>query len=834
MSTVTPEDLNARLITWAQTHPPQVSEEHRLIREDFQQTFPLETLRDLPLEKYVVGRGDSRTFCYALEWGTGMLGSISGGASAKFGVYWSQAKSAYVVNTMFSSPEDARARILDAIVQAAEKLEQGDVAGADIASALMGESRYGLRLKPLTLYFPRKLLPITQPGHLQHFLRLLGQVPSGDQAALNHQLLTFLRAQPAAQAYDNVGLMRFLYDHFPPPPVGEVESSSRAWKVALGERASLLPKALEHSCIFIGSSLPDLSKVAAEDMEAQIAESGGDRGFALSALHFSQRMHEGDIVIANRGTSKVAAVGLLEGPYLEPGAEFNPLTPEVLGPDFPFWAHMRRVRWLVTQDLPLPASATGFARRTITPVAEAGVQAILDAYAQQDPSPEMLACLQELGWKGRPDEQAPRPPLPEDVQYLVDLASHTRNIVLYGPPGTGKTYTAREFAQAWLGERPAVPTPLSGEAAQPRRWWQCIAMALADLGSATVPQLLEHPEVQEFAQGRPDNNSISGTVSEQLATHTHPSDPSSRAAKRYAPYIFSREGQDPNSLRWTLNAEGHRIVAWLQEVRAASGTVSAAPSHLNLHLITFHPAFTYEEFMEGLRPTADGGFEVRDGAFKRVCQAAHANPDQNYVVIIDEINRADTAKTFGELITLIEDDKRAAPGTLGNYSVTLPYSDAPDNLFSVPSNVYVVGTMNTADRSITLMDVALRRRFTFVEVPPKPELLKGTVAGTSLSPERLLRTLNERLTEALDADHRIGHAYLMGETLTVRDVAFRWRHKLIPLLQEYFYAQDAGLRSLLGEPLYLDAVGVKRLSNEALAEALAGFAGSEAMSRSSG
>nr|WP_246581068.1 AAA family ATPase [Deinococcus aestuarii] len=412
----------------------------------------------------------------------------------------------------------------------------------------------------------------------------------------------------------------------------------------------------------------------------------------------------------------------------------------------------------------------------------------------------------------------------------MDVASHTRNIVLYGPPGTGKTFTAREFAQAWLGS--PQTTTVSSRPAKAQRWWEVIALALSDLEEATVPQLLQHPEVQALAGQRPDNNSVSSTVWRQLQSHSRPED--GGTVDRHRPSVFTRSGNDPASSAWTLTEGGRAEVARLRdeqpEVAELPGDTALSPG---LHLITFHPAFTYEEFVEGLRPTRSGGFEIRDGAFKRICRAAHENPDQDHVVIIDEINRADTAKTFGELITLLEDDKRAEPGTLGRYAVTLPYSDAPDNRFSVPSNVYIVGTMNTADRSITLMDVALRRRFTFIEVPPRPELLKGLVEGTGLSPERLLTTLNEGLTAALDPDHRVGHAYLMGPTLSVRDLSFRWRHKLVPLLQEYFYARDEQLRSLLGEALHDDATGKVRLGDDDLIAALVKFTGTGGASISS-
>lgn len=126
------------------------------------------------------------------------------------------------------------------------------------------------------------------------------------------------------------------------------------------------------------------------------------------------------------------------------------------------------------------------------------------------------------------------------------------------------------------------------------------------------------------------------------------------------------------------------------------------------------------------------------------------------------------------------------------------------------------------------MDVALRRRFTFIFVPPRPELLAGTVQGTKLSPARLLKVLNQRITEKLDADHQIGHAYLMGETLTASDLAFRWRHKIIPLLQEYFYAREDDFRNLLGDALYQDATREQPLDQDNLMTALVSFTGEDA------
>lgn len=164
-----------------------------------------------------------------------------------------------------------------------------------------------------------------------------------------------------------------------------------------------------------------------------------------------------------------------------------------------------------------------------------------------------------------------------------------------------------------------------------------------------------------------------------------------------------------------------------------------------------------------------------------------------YVVIIDEINRGNISRIFGELITLIEESKRA--GADEELSVTLPYSKQE---FTVPNNVYIIGTMNSSDRSLTGLDIALRRRFTFIEMPPQPKLLEGVnVYGIDI--ERLLTVINQRIEALLDRDHCIGHANFMSlkKQPTLENLAHIFKQKIIPQLQEYFFDDWAKINLVL-------------------------------------
>lgn len=214
---------------------------------------------------------------------------------------------------------------------------------------------------------------------------------------------------------------------------------------------------------------------------------------------------------------------------------------------------------------------------------------------------------------------------------------------------------------------------------------------------------------------------------------------------------------------------------------------------------TFHPTYGYEDFLEGYRPHTHNDqmtFVLRNGIFKNLCAIAHDDPDHDYILIIDEINRGDIPRIFGELLTLLEKDKR-------NTTLKLPLSS---KAFSVPPNVYIIGTMNTADRSIALLDAALRRRFGFYELMPDISVLGDTtISGIPLA--IWLDELNKNIIQHIGADARnlqVGHAYLLENGKPISSMsrfAQVLREDIIPLLEEYSYEDYTLLQKLLGEGL---------------------------------
>jgi 5-methylcytosine-specific restriction enzyme B len=277
----------------------------------------------------------------------------------------------------------------------------------------------------------------------------------------------------------------------------------------------------------------------------------------------------------------------------------------------------------------------------------------------------------------------------------------------------------------------------------------------------------------------------------QVILHGPPGTGKTYTARRFATWwLLSRSGADDASA----------VLGDLDRLRAAEAMLSKPGEDGigQLTRVTFHPSYAYEDFVEGYkpRPTGAGGLELelRDGVFKRICMTAARDPDRPYLLVIDEINRGNVPKVFGELITLLEFDKRSMEVELAQSGMR----------FAVPPNLFVLGTMNTADRSIRLLDAALRRRFAFVELRPDPSVLAGEHIGP-LALDSFLIELNRRIARYAGREQQVGHSFLLdpdGAPLaTPAQFAAVFRHELLPLLQEFAYEDFGELARYLGRDL---------------------------------
>lgn len=219
-----------------------------------------------------------------------------------------------------------------------------------------------------------------------------------------------------------------------------------------------------------------------------------------------------------------------------------------------------------------------------------------------------------------------------------------------------------------------------------------------------------------------------------------------------------------------------------------------------IETIQFHQSYSYEEFVEGLRPQMDGGFSIEQGIFYMIAEKARENIDSNYFLIIDEINRGNMSKIFGELLMLIENDKR------DEEYVRLPYSKEE---FSVPSNLYLIGTMNTADRSLALVDYAMRRRFSFITLKPayntdkfnrflEEEMELPTDFIDDLNMKML--AVNELIEQRLGKDFLIGHSYFIDKKDNIKNKD-QWfqeivKYEILPMIEEYFFDDEESIHEI--------------------------------------
>lgn len=655
-------------------------------RGELLERFPRERWPEMQLTAYAVGQEDSsNTYCRWMEFKAIHLGSIKGGSSRKLIIYKRKNRPGWHYDeAAFDSVEQAWEAVRGQFVAGMDYATKGEWAAIDDLGAL--KAGQALLVKTLHLYFPQEILPINSREHLRHFLGLLDRVEAGESSlgavALNRALLGELQTLNA-HGLSTGEIARFLYRHFPP------ESSARWFKIAPGSQAEFWEECREGGFVCVGwDEIGDLRDFGSKEEFREVFDDAYGEGTGkyndkpqiitrkANELWRLMELRPGDRIVANKGKSRILAVGTVREPVYEHDSQRER------------YRHLILVDWDESYASDIPSQG-------------AWLNTIDKVTAEQ---------RRLIEGRGEPGTARPDGASDADVEVdplyerIADALTAKGQVVLYGPPGTGKTFHARRFAAWWLLKRSGHEYP---EAALTS------ANALA--------------EIEERLSGGKESD-IDGTK------------------------------------QWSFT--------------------------------TFHPSYAYEDFVEGYRPVPDGESEMKlgleDGIFKRVCRAADQDPETTYLLIIDEINRANVAKVFGELITMLERDKRGLP-------VLLPQSK---ERFVVPPNVFVLGTMNTADRSVALLDVALRRRFAFVELMPDPDLIEQAVGPLKLA--EFLAGLNREVARVAGREKQIGHAYLMpGGQVVAEPAAFArafWM-EILPLLQEYCYEEYGQLAEILGDKI---------------------------------
>lgn len=370
-----------------------------------------------------------------------------------------------------------------------------------------------------------------------------------------------------------------------------------------------------------------------------------------------------------------------------------------------------------------------------------------------------------------------------------------QNTIYYGPPGTGKTHFLQKLQEKYTSYDISNTQIENAFNINGNPW---VIVSLIILQNNNIPLSIKG------IQDRMDSLNFSTAIKETL--------PNASLILSNHSVKIDKDFPIPTYPKIFIETDSK----WYVDINELIKSHKNFFKDLNLNnslknrfkFVTFHPSFSYEDFIEGIKPilltneeninstdssinqnTSNLSYELKDGIFKSICKEAKEDYGNNYAIFIDEINRGNISEIFGELITLIEIDKREnSPNML---KVELPYSKKE---FSVPQNLDIIGTMNSSDKSIALIDVALRRRFNFIKRESDLSVLKTHFERKGLDIYNffdidlvnMLSTMNRRISFLLSSDYHIGHAFFTNIN-SIEDLNRVFSEKIVPLLEEYFY-----------------------------------------------
>ncbi|MCB5247632.1 MAG: EVE domain-containing protein [Candidatus Cloacimonetes bacterium] len=601
------------------------------------------------------------------------------------------------------------------------------------------------------------------------------------------------------------------------------KGSKRYWLFSPGRNAEAWDKFRSEGYMAIGwTNLGDLEQYSSQaeveekllDLSAQ--DEGKKYNDALANWQFKTEMKPGDVVIVKKGRTTLLGYGEVTSDYY-------------FDPSLDHYQKCRKVEWKLRDEWSVDHS---LAMKTLTDITP---------YKSDHPDYEYYyqRLLAIMGVDG-----AIYRPLPLDKP--ISISSHPLNQILFGPPGTGKTYNSVNLAVE-------ITDPGFMGVNRTREQITRRYRELVDEGRIVFTTFHQSMSYEDFIEGikpvtyQNNHGSIGYEVVDGIFKRLC-AQASSRVRRSPSAddgsYEFNAGDQESDSNFEEAYTELCEDLATMPKPVMKVKTPNGAEFGISLNSKGNLTVHTAPEFRPGVTLTRENilahatGGEVPPydkGYFQGVLNLLAANygyeagnqtvpPIQTagtplpHVLIIDEINRGNVSQIFGELITLIEPDKRA--GQSEALETVLPYSKEK---FSVPANLFIIGTMNTADRSVEALDTALRRRFSFREMKPEYGLLAGH-EDSGIPLDALLRTINLRIEGILDKDHAIGHSYFLRvarRETSLKEVLF---NEIIPLLQEYFYGNFGRIELVLGSgfvksaPVTQDSFALPSPDNEAFSD----------------
>ncbi|SIQ01308.1 5-methylcytosine-specific restriction enzyme B [Peribacillus simplex] len=779
-------------------------------RQSFLKRFPFASLIDLTIDEF----SNTKTkdcFNYWLE-RKKILGGIGGGNSSKFGIYLSKTGDyckgygkqkielkGEQLNKEFQSLKE---RIIKAI-KFAEEDHISDISSLEVPVFNM------VLLKILNIYIPDKFLNIYSPPILIELGKELNindaLLASKYSIELNHEVLIALKKQDVFSSWSNEEISRFIWDTFSERDKA-LDKNINYWLIEhkSDNEDSIRDYLLQNNCIAIDIFHEDLSPYLNEESIEDIFDEKEESTAGQKALKQFFTMKEGDLVALkstytlkvegkNRAVLRISAVGRITSDATD-GYEFSQK-----------YGHLLPVQWTNTEKREF--------------IGYGGYRSVINE-AKSKKTINLVFMQSE--------EIKDPSPLPEPILDTVP-----KNYIFHGPPGTGKTYTVTERAVKLIDPKIYEELIADGREAIQQEFSRLVKAG--QINFVTFHQSYAYEDFIEGLKSDGNGNFIPTdgilkkaaleAMYEGIESNKHDYSGEVHFEQLYnylvvngIPHNVQFESKTgAASFISHISPQGN-IVVTSEDVKTNS--IVSKERLLNLYRFIQEHDIDWKHNNIGFIREAIGGcnqtrywsvlnwisekmeeeetIEIEGDEKKAVIKKALIERSSSFeftnvkkhVVIIDEMNRGNISKIFGELLTLLEEDKRLTEKN--ELIVELPYSKEK---FTLPPNLFIIGTMNTADRSIALLDTALRRRYVFEEMMPNADLLESI--GEEIDLTVMLSIMNKRIEVLYDRDHTIGHAYFINAT-TDEEVISIFQTKIIPLLQDYFYDDWEKIGLVLG------------------------------------